>query len=95
MTSRSRGGGAPRLEDSVDTPQGGQRVVEVAGLGQLDDEARRDHAVARRADGGAHEIDMIVRQDPGDVRQQPPAIQSLELDLDEVGALGVLGPAHR
>ena len=38
---------------------------------------------------------MIVRQDPGDVRQQPPAIQSLEFDLDEVGALGVLGPAHR
>ena len=38
---------------------------------------------------------MIVRQNPGDVRQQPPAIQSLELDLDEVGALGVLGPAHR
>ena len=37
MTSRSRGGGATRLEDSVDTPQGGQRIVKMSRLGQLDD----------------------------------------------------------
>ena len=94
MTARG-GGRATCLENAVDAPQRRQRVVQMARLGQLDDEAGRDNTVARRADGGAHEVDMVIGQDPGDVRQQPPAVQGLDLDLDEVGALGVLRPVHR
>ena len=52
-------------------------ALEGAGLGQLDDEAGRDNTVARRADGGAHEVDMVIGQDPGDVRQQAAAVQGL------------------
>ena len=67
-------------------------MVQVPDLGQLDDEPSRDDPVAACGDAGADEVDMAVCQCPGDVGEQAPAVQGLDLHLDQVGRLGVIRP---
>ena len=87
-----RGQASARLEDAVDAPQGRQRVVQVPDLGQLDDEPPGDDPVTARGDGGAHQVDVAVCQCSGDVGEQAPTVQGLDLHLDQVGRLGVIRP---
>ena len=67
-------------------------MVQVPDLGQLDDEPPGDDPVTARGDGGAHQVDVAVCQRSGDVGEQAPAVQGLDLHLDQVGRLGVIRP---
>ena len=87
-----RGQASARLEDAVDASQRRQRMVQVADLSQLDDEPPGDDPVAARGDAGAHEIDVAVCERSSDVGEQAPAVQGLDLHLDQVGGLGVIRP---
>src|SRR5690606_34853504 len=80
------------VEDAVDAPDRGQDVPEVGGLGHLEDELRQGHAVAARLDRGREDVDVVVRQHPGDVGEQAGTVERLDLDLDEEGALAVQRP---
>ena len=65
-------------------------MVQVAGGGELDDEAPGDHPVPARRDVGADEVDVVVGQHAHDVGEQAATVKGLDVDLHEVGGLGVV-----
>ena len=53
------------------------------GVAHLEGEAGGGDAVAGGLDGRGEDVDVLVGQDAGDVRQEPGAVQGLDLDRDQ------------
>ena len=68
---------------ALDSPDRLQHVTEVLGVAHLEGEARGGDPVAGGLHGRREDVDVLVGQDTGDVRQQARAVQGLDLDGDQ------------
>ena len=77
---------AVRVEDPVDALHGAHDVTQVGRVAHLEREVQLRHPVARGRHGGGEDVDAVVRDDPGDVGEQPRAVERLDLELHEEDA---------
>jgi hypothetical protein len=74
---------AVHVVDGFDAPHGVQQAVEVHGVAHLEHEPAERQAIARGRDGGRQDVDVVLREHPRHVREQPRSVEGLHLDLHE------------
>jgi len=66
--------------DAVEGADGAQHVAEVLGVAHLEREAADGHPVPGGRDGRGQDVDVLVRQHPGHVGQEPGTVERFHLD---------------
>src|SRR5258707_13919427 len=90
---RSAGRGDPVcVEDRVDVSQAVDALLQLLGVGHLDDEAILDHRVPGHATG-LEDVYPGLGEGPREVLQQAGAIVGIDLQLDPVRGLVLAVPA--
>src|SRR6185436_14510451 len=69
--------------DPVNRAHGFEDVTQMLGVAHLESEPARGDPVTGGGDRGGQDVHVVVRQDPGDVGQQPGPIEGLDLDGDQ------------
>lgn len=73
--------------DRIDSAHRIEHTIEVRGVAHFEDEAAERKPITRRGDGGGEDVDVMLGEHAGDIREQSGTIESLDLDLHQEDAL--------